>query len=407
MKYSIHSSQGVKIILAPMTDSNSTTIQIFVHAGSQYESRKTNWLSHFLEHLFFKWWKRYTTPHAVAQAVDAFGGEFNAYTSDQQASYYVKCAPEYSYQAIDVLSDMMVHACFPAEELEREKNVVLQEMKMIQDNPQRAVMSYWKRFFYGDTLFGWPVIGTEDNVLSFTQQDLFDHKHRLYTKDNLIVVVSWSRSDNEQLLTHIGHSFESLPEKTTTSKPVFERQRPSTQQESYLMKTQQAHVVISAVWYPIHDHRRYAAKLLAIILWWWMSSRLFQRIREKLWACYYISCSHSTDDNDGVFIIRAGIDKTRFDEIIDRIYDEIQLIVDQWVTEEELINAQWYLTGQTKMGIETSDDMAEFIGDSFMTTWEIESLEDILHKYKQVTTSDIKEVAQSLKRSELYQYRVE
>jgi len=190
MQYLLRNAQGISVIFVPMTDSNSVTIQVLVKAGSLYESHTTNGLSHFLEHLFFKGGKRYATPHAVAQAVDSFGGEFNAYTGDQYAAYYVKCAPDYLERAADVLADMMINARFPIDELEREKGVVLQEMKMIQDNPQRVVMDYRKSFFYGDTCFGRPVIGTADNVRSFTQQDLFDHQRNLYTKDNLVIVVA-------------------------------------------------------------------------------------------------------------------------------------------------------------------------------------------------------------------------
>ncbi len=121
MTYQTKHINGVQTVFAPLADANSTTIQILVKAGSIYEARETNGLSHFLEHMFFKGGKKYTTPKAVAEAIDSFGGEFNAFTGSEYAGYYVKCAPEYSHQAMDVLGDMLVHSQFPKEEMEREK----------------------------------------------------------------------------------------------------------------------------------------------------------------------------------------------------------------------------------------------------------------------------------------------
>ncbi|NOZ45130.1 MAG: insulinase family protein [bacterium] len=133
-----------------MKESNSITIQIFAKAGSIYENAQNNGISHFLEHMFFKGGKKYPDPKSVATVVDAFGGIFNAYTGDEYASYYIKCAPNFVDQAIDVLGDMMLNAYFPIPELEREKGVILQEIMMKQDNPSRLVYDKWKRFYNGD-----------------------------------------------------------------------------------------------------------------------------------------------------------------------------------------------------------------------------------------------------------------
>ncbi|MEY3197704.1 MAG: hypothetical protein RL023_349 [Candidatus Parcubacteria bacterium] len=117
-----------------------------------------NGISHFLEHMFFKGGKKYPTPHSVAEAVDSFGGEFNAFTSDEYAGYYVKCAPGFVHKAIDVLSDMLVDAQFPEDEMQREKSVVIQEMAMYEDMPNRLVYDKWKEWYYGDNSYGWPTI---------------------------------------------------------------------------------------------------------------------------------------------------------------------------------------------------------------------------------------------------------
>ena len=201
---------GLTTLFLPMSDTYSTTIQLFVKAGSIYEDRRTNGISHFLEHMFFKGGEKYTTPASVAQAVESFGGEFNAYTGDEIASYYVKCPPQHSAKALDVLADMMIHAKFPQEEMEREKNVVVQEIKMYDDNPQALVAEQRNKRYYGDNAYGWSILGPAENVMSFTREDLFAHQQALYTKDNMILVIAGKIEDQTALEGQISELFASL-----------------------------------------------------------------------------------------------------------------------------------------------------------------------------------------------------
>lgn len=243
---------------------------------------KTNGLSHFLEHLFFKGGKKYPTPHSVAQAVDAFGGEFNAFTGDEIAGYYVKSAPEHVHKAVDVLADMLLHPMFPKEELEREKGVVIQEMKMYEDMPQKMVAQHRKKYFYGDNPFGRPIIGTKENVLSFTQEDLFRHKQELYAKDSLLIIVAGRIVDQKALESDLVECFGGLPDHATRHRPPSLHYLPSQHRAHTDAKTQQNHLIISAKGFAYNDDRRYAASVLAVLLGGNMSSRLFQNIREKL-----------------------------------------------------------------------------------------------------------------------------
>jgi len=140
--------------------------------------------------MFFKGGIKYPDPKTVAETVDAYGGEFNAYTSDEYAGYYIKCAPQYVPTSLDVLADMLVHAQFPKDELEREKDVVIQEIMMYEDMPQRQVMEKRQTWYYGDNPYGWSTLGPVDNIKSFSQEYLFAHKEALYTKDNLVIVIA-------------------------------------------------------------------------------------------------------------------------------------------------------------------------------------------------------------------------
>lgn len=406
MKYTIESIAGIDVIFAPMEDAYSVTIEIMCKAGSIYENRQNNGISHFLEHLFFKGGKKYPTPKSVAEAVDKFWGEFNAYTGDEFAWYYVKCAPEFTERAIDVLADMMNNAKFNPEELEREKWVVIQELKMYEDNPMAMVMEKRQTYYFWDNSYGRPIIGTKENINSFTQQMLFDHKAQLYTKDNLIIVVAGNIRDKEAIVKQLEKEFIHIAPNKQWKKPIFTQTLPQEHIWFFEQKNEQAHLIISAPGYDGNDKNKYAANVLGTILWWNMSSRLFQNIREKQGLCYYIRGSHVSQEDSWTFLIRAGIDKERFDFGVEKIFEEIKNIAEWNITQEEFDNAIGYNEGQIQMGIESSDEMASFIGNQYLIYKKIESLPEILRKYKSLTLEDVKAVAKKLHKDNLYLFYI-
>ena len=397
----------VTTVFAHMPDANSTTLQILVKAGSIYETRQTNGLSHFLEHMFFKWGKKYETPKIVAETVDAFGGEFNAFTGDEYAWYYVKCAPAYTMKALDVLADMMLHARFPLEEMEREKWVVIQEIKMYEDMPHRLVIDKRQERYYGDNSYGWSTLWPVENVQSFTQQDLFTHQKNLYTKDNLVLVVAGKIENQSDIENFIKEYFWNLWEKKQGDTPPLVEYKPSEHEAYYSKQTQQNHVVFSAPGFSTHDENRYSANILATILGWTMSSRLFQNVREKRWLCYYISASHESADKDGVFLIRAGMDKSKRTEGKNAIYHELEKIASGDITNDELQKALGNRTGKTQMGIETSDQLANFVAYQQLFKNKIESLEEILEHYQKISLDQVQAVARRLVKEKVWSYWIE
>lgn len=396
----------IQTIIADMPDSFTTTIEIFVKAWSVYENKDNNWISHFLEHMFFKGWKKYDNPMKVAQALDWIGWEFNAYTSDDYAGYYVKSAPEYISTSFDVLSDMLVNAQFPADELEREKWVIIQEIMMYEDLPQKLVYDKWKKYYYWDNCFWWSTLWTIENIKKFEQKDFFEHKESLYTKDNLLIVVAGKIPNIEELKSMIVEYFGKLPKSKKILKPKFEFQKPDNNMAFFDKNTEQNHLIISAEWFSINKEELYAANLLWVILWWNMSSRLFQEIREKQWLCYYISWSHYAQEEEWLFFIRAWLEKARFEFWLKAIYEEISKIADGKITQQEFEKSLWYKKWKTQMWIETSDQMSDFLWDQYFMKWNIESLETILSKYEKLTLDDIKNVASKLKVENLYSFYI-
>ena len=390
-----------------MSDSNSITITIMCRAGSIYESSELNGISHFLEHMFFKWGKKYPTPKAVAEAVDRFGGEFNASTGNEQVQYYVKCAPNFATEAFEVLADMMMHAQFPEAELEREKGVVIQELKMYEDDPTSVASQKRQERYLGDNSYGRPIIWTIENIQRFNREKLHHYKQQLYTKDNLIIVIAGNILDQPMLQNLISSHFSPLLPQRTLDKPAFPSYQPSEHEAHFTKKTEQNHLVISARGFNGNQPQRYPATVLATILGGNMSSRLFQNIREKQGLCYYISAGHLARTAFGDFIIRAGIDKQRFEFWIEKIFAEIERIATGDILLEEFHNAIGFLDGQLQMGIESSDEMADFLGRQYLNYGTIETLTEMLTSYHAVQLAEVQEIATLLKKEHLYLYHVE
>jgi predicted Zn-dependent peptidase len=301
---------------------------------------------------------------------------------------------------------MMNNAKFNIEEMEREKGVVIQEIKMYEDNPMIMTMEKRQTYYFGDNSYGRQIIGTEENVSAFTQEMLLEHKADLYTKDNLIITIAGKIKDKQAIVNQLTQEFTTLPEKKRIQKPEFIHEFPENHVGFYEQKNEQTHLVISAPGFKGDDETRYAANVLATILGGNMSSSLVQNIREKQGLCYYIKASHMVQEDTGTFLIRAGIDKKRFDFGVEKIYEEIEKVANGDITQEEFDNAIGYNEGQIQMGIESSDEMASFVGNQYLIYKKIDTLEEILKKYKSLKLEDIKNIAKKLSKENLYLFYI-
>lgn len=408
MKYSIEKIAWIDCVFAPMNDIHSVTIQIMCKAWSTYETIEQSWIAHCLEHMFFKWWERYKNQKEVSETLDSIWADYNASTWSDIVEYFVKCAPEFVEKAMDVLADMLMNAKFDKKELEKEKWVIIQEMKMRDDNPRLLLSNKWKYWYFWENSFGRPTIWNEETVNSFTSSDLRNYKDSLYTKDNLIIVVAGKWADNEKLRDLIEKYFGWMKDKKSVDQPDFPNLFPKEHESFFKKWTEQNHLIISAngiLWTDVE--RRYAAKVLAGVLWWNMSSRLFQNIRTKEWLCYYIWAYHGACPYNWIFMIRAWMDKNRFEFWLKRIREEIENLAKNGVTQEEFEKAIWYLQWQLQMWIETSDEMASFLGEQYLMYNEIETLEDSLKAYKKLTLNDVNQLSGMLDLEKCYTYHIE
>ena len=407
MNYEIKKIAWIDCIFAPMYEGNSITIDIGVKAWSTYENEQEAWISHVLEHMFFKGGKKWKTPKEVATAMDKIGANFNAGTGEHATNFYIKSAPQFAEYDLEVLADMLMDAQFAENELQREKWVIIQELKMYEDNPISVLWRKRQNYFFWENSYWRPIIWFEENILRFTPQDLFAYKKQLYTKDNLIITIAWKILNQDVLEKDIADLFNKLPEKASKEKPMFSWNLPEKHQDFFKKETEQNHVIISMQGINAENEKRYAAWILCTMLWGNMSSRLFQDIREKLWICYYINAFHSSCKEYWFFGIRAWLEKEKFEFWVEKINEVVDNFLDKGFNDEEFENAKNHIKWGIQMGIESSDEMASFLGSQYLIYKEIRSLDEILNKYEVLKKEDITELFPFLAKEKRYQFHIE
>ena len=384
-------SSGMPLLTASTTGAASVTVLIFAGAGSRYESQEERGISHFLEHMFFKGGKKYTNTKEVSAAIDGVGGDFNAFTGKEYAGYYVKVAAEHKDLACDVLSDMLQHATFPQEEIEKERGVIMEEERMYQDTPMYRAGWDFEELIFGDHPLGWDTIGTEELIMNVQQSDFQKHKDDLYCPNNLVAAFAGNISDAEA--NELSEKYFA-PISGETKRP-FEPFKEFGTQKVFLRdkNTEQSHLVIGVPSVGSQDKDHFAHKVLSIILGGNMSSRMFLNIREAKGLCYYISTDTDSYLDTGALSTRAGVDQSRLHEAIQLIQHEYAMIAKDGITPEELDRAKSYFKGKIALSLEDSEELAHFYGKQKLLYPNVYDIDDYFKAIEGVTKEQVDALA--------------
>ncbi len=385
----------LRILVMPMKSTEAVTVMILVRAGSRYETRSINGLAHFLEHMFFKGGERYPTSRSVAEAIDAIGGIFNAFTSGEYVGYFVKVEKNKIEVAFDVLSDMLLNAKFDAEGLERERGVILEEYNMYEDSPQRKIWDVFERQLLGDHPLGWSTIGLPTVIKKAKQSDFFDYRKRLYTPSNIVVSVAGNTTTAkvEQLVK----KYLPYPKEGKKNQPLpYQQSTPKKKILVSYKKTEQAHLVVGVPTFGSNHPDKYVGKVLAAVLGGGMSSRLFTSVREELGLAYYVRATSANYIDAGYLVANAGVDVKRIDLAIKTILGEFREISQKLVPAKELAKAKEYLTGGLVLEMEDSDEVAYSFGVQELLHDKTETIDSIRQKIKKVTAKQILSLAKKI-----------
>ena len=386
---------GLRLILAPLPSVLSATAIVLCGAGSRFETKKTNGISHFLEHMFFKGTLRRPKASDISHALDAIGSDYNAFTGKELTAYHIKAASKHLPLMLDMLADMLWNSKFDEAEIEKERGVIIEELNMYEDTPMRKVAELYENLLWGDQPLGWDIGGNKEIIRKISKKDFSDYIKARYAPNNIVVAVSGNFNRKEIIATverHFGHKpFDDVGGYL----PVVEKQTKPASLVFY-KKTDQAHLVVGVRGLKMGHPDRYAAAVLGTILGGGMSSRLFENVREKRGLCYYIRADHDSYLDTGTLAASAGVDLKRIDEAIKVILLEFAHIAKTKVSAKELNKAKEYIKGKLILSWEDSRTVALAYGADEMQEGEVRSLKDYLKRIDEVTVSDVHRLAQFL-----------
>jgi len=392
-------SNGLRVILAPMKEAATATVLITTATGSRYETKKENGLSHFLEHMFFKGTKKRPTALSISEELDQVGGEYNAFTSKDRTAYYAKVDAKHAEMALDIVSDIFLNSTLPAEEIDRERGPILQELNMYEDTPVRHIGDVFEMLLYGEHPLGWDIIGTRENIKGFKRADFIRYLNRAYVASNVVVGiagnfdVAWAKEMIERDFS--GMRTGKNPER----KRIVERQKaPAVRLQK--KKTDQTHFILGVRTFDFSHEDRYVLAVLSTILGGGMSSRLFMAVRERRGLAYSVHTGTDAYHDAGYLATQCGVEHENLEKTIRVILDEYRRIREEVVPEKELVKAKEHIKGSMAMHLESSDDIVSFLVDQEALKGEIILPEERFAKIDAVSSEDIRRVAEMIFRPE-------
>ncbi len=383
---------GLKVVTERITAVRSCAVGIWVKTGSRHETEAQAGITHFLEHMLFKGTET-RSAFDIAQSMEAVGGFLNAFTSNEHTCYYARCLDSELETAIRVLSDMVLHPSFPEDELQKEKKVVIEEMKMYRDSPDDVVFEEFTRQIFNPHPLGRPIIGNEISVKSFTRDDLYGYMRTQYEPSSLIVAVA-GNAEHETVVRLVQDVFDKRWE--GPSLPNLNPLPEYFATESTLSKKiEQTHMVLGRRALSNNDPHRYSLLLANTVLGGGMSSRLHQNIREKYGYCYAISSFHQAFLDSGLFAVYVGTDQEYASHVRDLVNQEFQRLRETRIPEKEFAEAKTQLKGKLLLAQESMNNRMTRLAKSEIYFDRYISLDELVEDIDAVSTDDVRDFSET------------
>ena len=384
---------GLRVLTADLPYAQSVAVLVMLAAGSRYETPETSGIAHFSEHMFFKGTERRPTAKEIAGAIDAIGGEFNAFTGKENTTYYVKCAAEHRDVALDVLVDMLRNSRFPEEEIEREKGVIIEEMNMYYDTPRDFIGGVYEQLLWGDQPLGWDIIGRKETIRDATRDTFMGYLGRWYKPSRMVVGIAGRIGDDA--LERVQELLGDLTD-ADTGEPEPAAAQANGRVVVHTKQSEQAHVSLGVHSIPLDHPDRYALQLLATALGGGMSSRLFSEVRERRGLAYYVyGLNHSYTDA-GTLYAQGGVDIARIDDAVATIAGELRKVVAEPLGAEELEKARNFAKGRFVLQLESPQGLMMFGLRKEVLERRLPDPDDVLRGLDAVTSDDVARVASDL-----------
>lgn len=388
---------GIRVVTHDMPDNRSVSLGIWVENGSRHESAAENGISHFIEHLLFKGTERRSAAQ-IAEEMDAVGGVINAFTSKENTCYYAKVLDENLPLAIDLLSDIFLHSSFDAEEIERERSVILQEISQAEDTPDDYVHDLFNLDFFRDHPIGWPICGRQETVTGFRREDIVSFFKSRYRPERVVVAAAGNIRHAalvEEMAARLG--FINGGNLRTAQKTAGETVPTMTSGVyPHVKSLEQVHLCLGMAGIHQTHPKRYVGYVLNTLLGGGMSSRLFQEIREKRGKAYSVYSFSSSYKDVGYFGVYAGTSLDSTEEVVELITKELNKLAAGEISDAELQRTQGQLVGSTMLGLESTDSWMSHIARDEIYFGNMVSTDEICRRIRAVSREDVIELAGAL-----------
>ena len=391
---------GVRVVTGPMTGVRSASLILYYGVGSRYEQARIAGVSHFLEHMLFKGTERRPDPMLISQELEGVGGVLNAATGRESTSYWCKIPSTHFAMAFDVLADIVRNSVIDDAELNKERSVIFEEIRSVQDVPEELVHDITDQLVWGDDPVGREIAGSEETVANTTRDAMIDFWRRNYTPDRLVVAAGGDVR-HEEVVELTERFFGDLkPSGAPDRYPAVAEIQSARRVKVLNRETEQAHLCVAFPAVSYHDDRRYAQSTIESILSSGMSSRLFQEIREKRGLVYSVYGYFRGYEDVGQGVVYAGTDVARVEETVEAIVGELRKIRDVTVPAVELEHSKTLRKGRLLMGLEDSRSVASWVGGQEATYGEIKTPEEVMEKIEAVTVEDVQALANEILRED-------
>ncbi|MFH1014445.1 MAG: pitrilysin family protein [Nitrospirota bacterium] len=382
---------GIPVVMEQVKDVRSVALGIWVKVGSRNEPPEKNGISHFLEHMFFKGTQKRSAKD-IAIDTDSIGGDLNAFTSRENTTFYIKVLDEYFDKGIELLSDIFLHSAFPENDVEKERGIIKEEIKMVEDTPDDYIHDLFNQTIWGNEGIGQSVLGKKETIKSFKREDLVSHLKKYYgTKDTVMACAG--NFDADKLLDALNHSLGSLRRGSEPEKgpqPAFNGKVRVCSKE-----LSEAHICIGVEGIPVASDERYVLFLLNTILGAGVSSRLFQEIREKRGLTYSIYSYISSYLDTGLWAVYAGTGRKRVAQVMELIVKEMRELADN-MTEIEFERAKAQLKGNLILGLESTSSRMQNIARQEIYYGRYFSPSELIKDINAVDLKRVKELSKRL-----------
>lgn len=386
---------GLRVITVPMKDNPTVTVLVLVEAGSKYEAKEKNGISHFLEHMCFKGTAKRPNYWDISTELDGLGAQYNAFTSQEYTGYFAKVEHRHLTKILDIVSDMYLNPIFDKKEMKKEKGVIIEEINMYEDLPQRKVNMVFEELLYGDQPAGWSIAGSKENIRQMAREDFVSYRNKFYVPKATTVVVS-GNFDEKEILAEIVRVFGGIKkeEKGLKLQTIEEQDQPAI--KIHGKDTDQTHLILGVRTFNALDKRNRILEVMEGVLSGGMSARLFKKLRDELGICYYVRASNDSTTDCGTFAVSAGVNNSRVKEAITAILVELKNLKEELVPPTELAKVKQHMVGSMALGLESSDSLAEFFGGQEIMNKPLKAAEEIRQEIESVTAEEIRELAREI-----------